>query len=92
MGIDLGRSDGSMPQHFLDGPQVGATFNQVRGEGMPEGMRTDGLPDTRFFCQVFYNVKDHDPAKLLSPAIQENKIFMAPLDFNVASDLVLVPF
>ena len=29
MGINLGGGDGFMSQHFLDGPQIGTTFDQM---------------------------------------------------------------
>src|SRR5687767_14729533 len=36
VGIDLCRRDVSMSQHLLDRAQIGAAFQQVRGEGMPQ--------------------------------------------------------
>jgi hypothetical protein len=32
-----------MAQHFLYRAQVGAALNQMRGEGMTKGMRTNGF-------------------------------------------------
>ena len=35
MGIDLGCCDAGVPEEFLNDAQVGASFEQVRGEAMP---------------------------------------------------------
>ena len=69
MGIDLGSGDAFMAEHFLDGAQIGASFDEVGGEGMPEGMRRDifgyaGLPD-----EVFEEQEDHYPGELAAPAV-----------------------
>ena len=36
LGIDLGRGNICMAQHFLNGVQVGAVFQQMRGERMAQ--------------------------------------------------------
>ena len=61
MRIDLGGADAFMPQHFLHRPQVCAAFHQMGGKGMPEGVRRHCFFYPGFSCQVFYDVKDHDP-------------------------------
>lgn len=38
MGVDHGRLDVAMAQQLLEGANVGAAFEQVRGEGVPEGV------------------------------------------------------
>jgi hypothetical protein len=38
MCIDLGRGDGRMSEHGLDGPEIGAPLEQMRGERMPQHM------------------------------------------------------
>ena len=45
MSVDLGRRDVDVTKHLLDRAQVGTPFQQVGGEGMPEGMRGDVLGD-----------------------------------------------
>jgi len=42
-GIDHRRFDVAMAQKLLDSPNVIAAFEQLSGEGMPEGMTTDIL-------------------------------------------------
>lgn len=49
MCVDLSRGDRCMSQHLLYGAQVCATLYQVRGKGVAESVRADGLlqPDSR---------------------------------------------
>jgi hypothetical protein len=35
MGIDLGRRDVHVTEHFLDRAQIGPSLQEMRGEGMP---------------------------------------------------------
>ena len=39
VGVDFRREDRFVAQHFLDGAQVGAVLDEVRGEGVTEGVR-----------------------------------------------------
>jgi len=41
LGVDLGGGDVGMAQEQLQAAQVGATAQQVAGEGMPQHMRAD---------------------------------------------------
>ena len=41
MSILLGRTQRDMPQHFLNGPQIGSFIQKMCGERMPQGMRSD---------------------------------------------------
>ncbi len=43
VGIDFGGDDRFVPQHLLYSPQIGTTFHQVGGKGVPEGMWTHRL-------------------------------------------------
>ena len=47
MRIDLCRRDVGVTQHRLDRSQVGAAFEQVRGERVAQCMRRDPLIDAR---------------------------------------------
>lgn len=40
MRIDFCRGYRLVSQHFLNGPQIRATFNKVGGKAMPEGVWT----------------------------------------------------
>ena len=37
--VDLGGVDGRVAKQNLNGAQIGAAFQQMCGEGMPEGVR-----------------------------------------------------
>ena len=41
MGVNLGGRERSVPQQLLDGAQIGAAFEQVRGCGVPQSMRAE---------------------------------------------------
>ena len=43
LGVALGRGQRAVPEQFLDGPQVGAAFEQVRREGVPQRVRADAV-------------------------------------------------
>ena len=60
MGIDLGGPDTLMSQHFLDGPQVSPSLQQMGCERVPEGVRTDDLLDAGQFRLHFDDVEDRD--------------------------------
>ena len=53
MGVDLGGRNAFVTEHLLDGTKVGAAFDQVGGEGMPESMRRDPLRDPGLPDEVF---------------------------------------
>ena len=82
MCIDFSGGDGFMSQHALDGPQIGAAFQQMGGEGVAERMGTDILGDAGFFRQLFYHVKHHDAGDIIAPSCQKYVIFVSFLDFS----------
>ena len=82
MCIDFSGGDGFMSQHALDGPQIGAAFQQMGGEGVAERMRTDILGDAGFFCQLFYHVKHHDAGDIIAPSCQKYVILVSFLYFS----------
>lgn len=43
VGVDLGGGEAGVAEQFLDGAQVGARFEQVGGEGVPEGVGADAV-------------------------------------------------
>ena len=54
VGINLGRGNVGVAEHFLDNAQVGAVTEQVRGETVPEQMRINvflqaGVPRNSFY-------------------------------------------
>ena len=43
VGVNLCGTDAFVSQHALDGPKIGASFQQMSGEGVPESVGTDVL-------------------------------------------------
>jgi hypothetical protein len=41
VGVDLCRRDLAVPEHQLDGPEVGPALEEVRREGVPQDVRAD---------------------------------------------------
>ena len=60
MGVDLGGRRIIKKQHFLDGPQVSPSLQQMGSERVPEGVRTDDLLDAGQFCLHFDDVEDRN--------------------------------
>ena len=58
-----------VPQHLLDGPEVGTIFQEMGGKGVPKSMRTDVLLQSNGFGQALYNGKDHGTGQLFAPTI-----------------------
>ena len=49
MGIDFCRADAGMTEQFLDDPQVGAIFQQMRGKAVAQHVRTHRARNTSSF-------------------------------------------
>ena len=72
MRIDFRRAHAGVAEHLLHGKQVGTAFQEMGGEAVPEGVRTDGLGDAVFLCQVLDNQENHLPCEASSSAVQEH--------------------
>ena len=62
VGIDLGGLNAFVPKHLLDDTQIRSAFQQMRGKGMPEGVRTDGLGDAGQPSQILDDSEHHGTA------------------------------
>lgn len=69
MRIYFRSSNGCVPQHFLNSPQIGTSFDKMRGEGMTESMRAYGFSYPRFLGKIFNDVKHHDTGNLSATVI-----------------------
>ena len=73
VGVDFGGEDALVTEHFLHDAQVGAVLDQVRGEGMPEGVRRNLLAhacnERLFFDQVKKRNTAYCPAKMSSESV-----------------------
>src|SRR5580693_5448873 len=90
MGIDLCGRNAFMTKHLLYSAQVGAAFDQVGGEGMPESMWRDALSDPGLPDEVFQEQEDHDAGKLAAPAIEEDDVFAAWFWRDMDPDLLQI--
>ena len=79
MCVDFRRSDGFVPEHRLDGPQVGPSFQQVGGKRMTEGVRTDGAVDARRFGILPDVAEDRDAREVLAPAVADEDVVVLAL-------------
>ena len=63
------------------------------GEGVTEGVRTDGLLQPDAFGQFLDDVEDHDAGDVLSESADEDIVVVARLDvLSVAVDEVMFEF
>ena len=76
VGVYFGGSDAFMSQHALDGTQVGSAFQQVGGEGMPEGVGADVLLKPGGIGQLFDEMEDRDAGDVLASFADEHIIFV----------------
>jgi hypothetical protein len=66
MGIYFGGGNRFVTEHLLNRPQIGTSFNQVRGEGVTERMRTNIFPDSHLIGQFFDSRKYRYSGELLT--------------------------
>src|SRR5687768_5919219 len=66
-----------MSEHFLDGPQIGASLNKMRCKAVPESVRADRLLQTNNVSEIFNDSEHHNPGELPTVAVQKNKGFIA---------------
>ena len=86
VGVYFGGGDAFVAEHFLYCAQVGTSFHQVGGEGVPEGMWTDGLGNSRNFDSLLDHHENHFTCESCAPAIKENKVFFPFFDFNMLTN------
>ncbi len=78
MGVYFGRRDAFVSEHLLNGPQIGATFQQVRGKCVAKGMRAHLFLDSTLFASLFHNLEDHYSRQLGASTVQEKYVFVPP--------------
>ncbi len=59
MGIDHGRRNVTVPQEFLDCPDVIVCLQQMSGKGMAESVHAHGFGYTRQSCRLFDRLLDN---------------------------------
>lgn len=79
MGVNLSGSDAFVSEHLLYGAEVGASFHEVGGEGVPEGVRADGLFDACLLRPLFHEYEDHFTGEVAAAAVEKHVVFFALL-------------
>ena len=74
VGVDLGGEDGLVAEHFLDDTEVGAVLDEVRREGVAEGVGGDFLVDARDERLLFDEVEDGHPAQRVAVFVEEGDV------------------
>ena len=82
VGVEFGGGNRLVAQHFLNGFQIGAAFNKVRGERVAEGVGADGLFQTDFGGKVFNNGEDHYTRQFAAATVQEQNVLVFAVDFQ----------
>ena len=86
MRVYLGCGYGFMAQHVLNGPKICATFYQMCGKTVPQGVWTDVFFDARINGSLFHNIEDHDSRKRCPSPIEENMVFSTFFNAEVRTD------
>src|SRR5436190_4809951 len=87
MCIDLGGCNILMAEHFLYSTKIGATLYQMCGKTVAKCMWRNCFFYSCFFCQFFYNKKDHHSCKLASAAVEKNNVFITLFYRNMHSNV-----
>lgn len=87
VGVYLGGDDALVTEHLLDGTEAGATFQEVGGKRVTEGMRGDSLRDACCLCQLLDDSEDHHTGELGAAAVQKEIIFVVWFDGHLVAAL-----
>ena len=85
MGIDFRGGNMLMPQHGLDGTQVGSALKQCRCKRVAQSVGRDGLLNTRLHRQPLDHDENHRACQVGTPSVQEHIVFLSFLDVHVAT-------
>ena len=82
--VNLGSADVFVSEHRLDGSQICPSFQELRGKTVPEGVRADAFPDSRFLGILFdIDEEGYSAEVFASSKRDENVIFLAWFHFDV---------
>lgn len=86
VGVYLGGAYVLVAQHALDDTQVGPALEQVRSEGVAQGVGADGLLDACLLGQLLDDVKHRDARHLLlEVGTHEEVVLIARLDLYLGT-------
>ena len=86
MDVDFGGGDRFMPQHFLDGTQVGAPFQKMGGERVAQRVGAYLFHDSGRGRKIPDYVEHHHPCHFFPSAVEQQYV-LAPF-----ADIQLVAF
>src|SRR5438067_3074730 len=70
--VDLRRRQVGVPEHHLDGAQIGAALEEVRGEGMPHDVRAEHARQLRAPAVRFQNLPEADAAEWPAARVEKD--------------------
>ena len=71
-----------MSEHLLYLPDAGSSFEQVGGERVSKGVRTDRFGDTCRQSRLLYDVENHDTGQSPTLVVQEHNIRIAGIGLH----------
>ena len=74
VGVDFRGEDGFVAEHFLDDAEVGAVLDEVRGEGVTEGVRGDFFADAREQRLFLDEIENGHPAQRAAVFVEEGDV------------------
>ena len=74
-----------MAEHLLYGTQVGASFEQVGGKTVAQGVGADVFLNAAGLAPFLDDVEYHDAAQPASASVEKEYVFVAPLGSEVAA-------
>ena len=83
MRINLGGTDAFVAQHGLNGPQIGATFQQSRGKTVAQGVGGNRLFEAGFLSLSLDHDENHGAREMPTTLTQKHEILFSTLDFQV---------
>ena len=74
MRVDFSRAYAGVAEHLLHGKEIGAAFEKVGGETMPESVWTDGFVDAILLGEFLHDEENHLSREACSSAVEEDGV------------------
>ena len=74
MRVDFRRAHAGVAEHLLHGKEIGAAFEKVSGETMPESVWTDGFVDAILLGEFLHDEENHLAREACSSAVEEDGV------------------
>ena len=83
--INFGSLDALVPQHLLDGTQVGPSLKQMSSKRMSQRVRTHCFSNSCELTQLLDNIENHHSSELATSPVKEENVFTSILHHLVVS-------